>query len=115
MVEYHVDCEIDGIYAGVFKKRGNKEFDKWLNKTNVTQEAICAVIDYIMNNGCELKIPYKNTKYTIKAYEDNWEEEPEHSCKTCKWEKYSWCDDPCYQCADTPNYQMWEVKQECRK
>ena len=49
MAEYHVGCGITGIFAGTLNKKG----DKWLNKSEVTDEAIGAVVDwlYMERNG----------------------------------------------------------------
>ena len=44
MAEYHVGCGFAGIYAGTLKR--NKR-DEWLNKSNVTNEAINAVVLYM--------------------------------------------------------------------
>lgn len=44
MAEYHVGCGAFGIYAGTLMP--NKTM--WRNKTDVTDEAICAVRDYLM-------------------------------------------------------------------
>ena len=43
MAEYHVSAGVFGIYAG----RINKNGDKWLEKSDVTDEALCAVRDYL--------------------------------------------------------------------
>lgn len=43
MAQYHVGCGIAGIYAGTLKKNG----DEWLNKSNVTNEAINAVVQHM--------------------------------------------------------------------
>ena len=43
MPEYHVGCGIAGIYAGTVNKKG----DEWLQKSDVTQEAIMAVIEHM--------------------------------------------------------------------
>lgn len=43
MAEYHVSAGLFGIYAG----RINKKSDKWLEKSDVTDEALCAVRDYL--------------------------------------------------------------------
>ena len=43
MAQYHVGCGIAGIYAGTLKKSG----DEWLNKSDVTNEAINAVVNYM--------------------------------------------------------------------
>ena len=42
MAEYHVGCGLSGIFAGTLKKNG----EVWMNKSNVTDEAIDAVRDY---------------------------------------------------------------------
>ena len=44
MAQYHVGCGIAGIYAGTMKKGKN---DEWLNKSDVTNEAINAVVGYM--------------------------------------------------------------------
>ena len=46
MAQYHVGCGIAGIYAGTLKKGKN---DEWLNKSDVTDEAINAVVTYMYN------------------------------------------------------------------
>lgn len=43
MAEYHVGCGLAGIYAGTLKKNGRE----WQNKSDVTNEAIDAVRDYL--------------------------------------------------------------------
>ncbi len=43
MAEYHVGCGFAGIYAGILKKNG----EEWLHKSNVTEDAINAVRDYL--------------------------------------------------------------------
>ena len=43
MAQYHVGCGIAGIYAGTLKKSG----DEWLNKNDVTTEAVNAVAQYM--------------------------------------------------------------------
>lgn len=43
MTEYHVGAGAFGIYAGRINKKG----DKWLEKSDVTDEALCAVRDYL--------------------------------------------------------------------
>lgn len=44
MPEYHVGCGITAIYAG----RLNKAKTTWLDKTSCTDEAICAVRDWMV-------------------------------------------------------------------
>lgn len=43
MAQYHVGCGLAGIYAGTLKKSG----DEWLNKSDVTNEAINAVVQHM--------------------------------------------------------------------
>lgn len=45
MAKYHVGCGMAGIYAGTVKPNGIE----WRNKSLVTDEAIDAVRDYLMN------------------------------------------------------------------
>lgn len=47
MAEYHVGCGAFGIYAGTLNSH-NKNL--WQNKTECTDEAICAVRDYIVQD-----------------------------------------------------------------
>lgn len=47
MAEYHVGCGAFGIYAGTLNSR-NKNL--WQNKTDCTDEAICAVRDYMVQS-----------------------------------------------------------------
>lgn len=42
MAEYHVACGLAGIYAGTLNKHGTE----WINKSEVTEEARKAVIQY---------------------------------------------------------------------
>lgn len=44
MAEYHVGCGICDIYAGTL----NKAKTMWQNKTACTDEALCAVRDYMV-------------------------------------------------------------------
>ena len=46
MAEYHVGCGAFAIYAGTLNSR-NKNM--WQNKTECTDEAICAVRDYMVS------------------------------------------------------------------
>jgi len=44
MADYHVGCGIAGIYAGVLRKNGHE----WKDKTCVTEEALEAVRDWLL-------------------------------------------------------------------
>ena len=43
MADYHVGCGLFGIYAGTLKKNG----EEWRNKSEVTNEAINAVVQHM--------------------------------------------------------------------
>ena len=62
MAEYHVGCGIAGIYAGTL----NKGKSAWQNKTEVTDEAISAVRDYMVQ---ELLGGLDCSKATSSGYE----------------------------------------------
>lgn len=47
MAEYHVGCGAFAIYAGTLNSKNKNE---WQNKSEVTNEAIEAVRDYIVEN-----------------------------------------------------------------
>lgn len=46
MAEYHIGCGAFAIYAGTLNSK-NKSM--WQNKTECTDEALCAVRDYMIN------------------------------------------------------------------
>lgn len=46
MVEYHVGCGAFGIYAGTLKPNGIE----WRNKSDVTDEAISAAAQYLLQH-----------------------------------------------------------------
>ena len=65
MAEYHVGCGIAGIYAGVLKKNG----EEWLHKSEVTNEAINAVVGHMYfkipdgENGFAYGLKMRDGKY----------------------------------------------------
>lgn len=62
MAEYHVGAGCFGIYAGTLNKKGNL----WQNKTECTDEALCAVRDYMVQ---ELLGGINCPKATTSGYE----------------------------------------------
>lgn len=64
MPNYHVGCsEITGtIYAGTVKKNGFE----WLNKSDVTEEAIGAVRDHLTNKAILEKKDWYGYEWTRK-------------------------------------------------
>ena len=63
MAEYHVGCDFFGIYAGILNSRNKSQ---WQNKSEVTDEALCAVRDYMV---MELLGGTKCAKATSSGYE----------------------------------------------
>lgn len=81
MAEYHVGCGIAGIYAGTLKSSG----DEWRNKSDVTNEAINAVVGYMY-----FKIPEgENTfAYGFKMRDGNYVRLKVESSPECpEWAK----------------------------
>lgn len=65
MANYHVGCGLAKIYAGTLKKSGIE----WLNKTEVTHEALCAVAQYLLFQGKEFRFQHKNKWYAMRIEE----------------------------------------------
>lgn len=47
MVEYHVSTEMFAIYAGAVNPKRKDGSQTWKSKSDVTDEALCAVRDYL--------------------------------------------------------------------
>ena len=71
MTEYHVGCGVFGIYAGIL----NKKRDLWRNKSDVTDEAVCAVAQYLIQNQKEFHFDYHGKKYIMRILEGEENEE----------------------------------------
>lgn len=67
MTEYHVGCGAFGIYAGIL----NKNKTMWKNKSDVTNEALDAVAQYLLQEDMALYFDYKDKKYCLKVEEVN--------------------------------------------
>lgn len=65
MAEYHVGCGVFGIYAGVLNKKG----DKWLHKSDVTDECIGASAQFLLENDQCFKFDYKGKRYVMRVDE----------------------------------------------
>lgn len=61
MTEYHIGCGITGIFAGTLNKKG----DMWINKSDVTDEAIAAVAQYLIDNKKAMKFHYHDKPYIL--------------------------------------------------
>lgn len=67
MSEYHVGCGAFGIYAGIL----NKNKTMWKNKSDVTNEALDAVAQYLLQENMVMNFDYKDKKYCLKVEEVN--------------------------------------------
>lgn len=61
MAEYHVGYGIVGIYAGTLNKKGNM----WTHKSDVTDEAVSAVAQYLLERGEALEFDYRGGRYRL--------------------------------------------------
>ena len=65
MAEYHVGCGVFAIYAGTLNKKGNM----WRNKSEVTDEAISAAAQYLLEHDQLMRFNYRGKRYEIKVVE----------------------------------------------
>lgn len=70
MAEYHVGCGLAGIYAGTLRSK-----DKWKNKSEVTKEALDAVVCYLIMNESECRFIGKDGKKYVMRVEEFTEDE----------------------------------------
>ena len=61
MAEYHVGCGITGIFAGTLNKKG----DMWANKSNVTDEAMRAVAQFLLEHKEAMNFNYRGKHYRL--------------------------------------------------
>ena len=73
MANYHVGCGITGIFAGTLNKKG----DKWLNKSDVTNEAFTAVAQYCIEHNEAMNFNYHGKRYRLAV--TRVENEPQES------------------------------------
>lgn len=64
MAEYHVGCGAFGIYAGTLNSK-NKSL--WQNKSEVTNEAISAVAQYLLQEDKILLFNYHGCRYRLSV------------------------------------------------
>lgn len=67
MAEYHVGCGAFAIYAGTLEPK-NKSL--WRNKSECTDEAVCAVAQYLLQEDKSVKFNYKDKKYCLCVLEN---------------------------------------------
>lgn len=65
MTKYHVCCGLVGIYAGILKPNGVE----WKNKSDVTNEVLCASAQYLMFGSKEFRFQYENKWYVMRVEE----------------------------------------------
>lgn len=61
MTNYHVGCGITGIFAGTLNKKG----DMWVNKSDVTDEAISAVAQFLLEHEEAMEFIYHGKRYRL--------------------------------------------------
>ena len=67
MAEYHVGVGIAGIYAGTINKKG----DMWINKSDVTDEALQSVAAFMVNNDLSFAFTIRGKRYRLYFTEIN--------------------------------------------
>ena len=67
MAEYHVGCGAFAIYAGTLNSR-NKSL--WQNKSEVTDEAVSAVAQYLLQEDKSMRFKCKGKRYRLCVIED---------------------------------------------
>ena len=66
MAEYHVGCGAFAIYAGTLNSR-NKNL--WQNKSEVTDEAVSAVAQYLLQENKVMRFEHRGKKYKLCVVE----------------------------------------------
>jgi len=65
MAEYHVGCGMCGIYAG----RLSKDKKRWIDKSDVTNKAIGAVAQFLLQEDERVLFKKDGKKYEMKVCE----------------------------------------------
>ena len=76
MAEYHVGCGAFGIYAGTLNSK-NKSI--WQNKSEVTDEAISAVAQYLLQEDKSLLFNYRGCRYRLSVMPEPQKEEEDEN------------------------------------
>lgn len=61
MDNYHVGCGLFGIYAGTL----NKNNSSWVNKSDVTDEAMAAVAQFLLEHHEAMNFDYHGKRYRL--------------------------------------------------
>lgn len=70
MANYHVGCGITGIFAGTLNKKG----DMWVNKSDVTDEAVSAVAQFLLEHEEAMEFDYQGKRYRLAVTQAESEE-----------------------------------------
>lgn len=70
MANYHVGCGITGIFAGRLNKKG----DMWVEKSDVTDEAVIAVAQFLLEHEETVKFQYQGKRYRLSVTSSESEE-----------------------------------------
>ena len=65
-MKYSVGCGLFGIYAGVLKPNG----EEWKEKTDVTKDAMAAVVQHLIDFNTEFRFTYKGKNMAMKVVEE---------------------------------------------
>lgn len=69
-MKYHVGCGIIGIFAGKLNKAGTM----WLDKSDVTAEAIDSVAQFLLEHDESVLFTYHGKRYRLSVKEEGGEE-----------------------------------------
>ena len=64
MAEYHVGSGLFGIYCGTLNKPTKDGYITWKNKTDCTDEALCAVRDFLKTETDSKKLSRHSCEWT---------------------------------------------------
>lgn len=70
-MKYHVGCGITGIFAGTLNKAGTM----WVNKSDVTDEAMGSVAQFLLEHGETMLFTYQGKRYRLLVKEESEETE----------------------------------------
>ena len=70
-MKYHVGCGITAIFAGTLNKAGSM----WVNKSDVTGEAIDSVAQFLLEHDESVLFTYQDKRYRLSVKEESEEEE----------------------------------------
>lgn len=70
MKKYHVGCGFFTIFAGTL----NKSEDRWIDKSDVTDEAVAAVAEFLLKHEKSVIFNYEGNKYRLLVRREEGEE-----------------------------------------